>query len=72
VSESEIDTIDARVRLRRQMTEAVRCVGEVTCECGSSLPIHCMYKCLYCGRWFCRICAHNHFGSAGGPAGGAA
>lgn len=61
------DVREGRVRLRLQMTEAIRCVGSITCECGTSLPVHCLYKCLYCGRWFCRVCAHKHFGTDSGP-----
>jgi len=68
VSGAEHDkTIETRIKLRKQMEQAIRIVGDVTCQCGDVLPMRCMFKCLYCGLWFCRICAHEHFGSEGGP-----
>ncbi len=57
----------ARMKLRMQMEQAICSHGDITCGCGTSLPIRCMYKCLYCGCWFCRICAHKHFGTDDGP-----
>lgn len=57
----------ARMKLRDQTSQAIKCSGEIRCGCGMLLPVHCLYKCLYCGCWFCRICAHKHFGSQDGP-----
>ena len=33
----------------------------VTCTCGKSVHVHGAYKCSYCGLWFCRKCAEEHF-----------
>lgn len=41
--------------------------GYVTCECGTKIELWGMvFRCLYCGVWFCRRCAVKHFGY--GPA----
>jgi len=48
--------------LARQVTEAKH-EGAVTCECGLKLPLWGMvFRCFYCGCWFCRKCAGKHFG----------
>ena len=36
---------------------------EVTCPpCNRDLPLHALFRCLYCGTWFCQSCAEKHFG----------
>lgn len=32
------------------------------CECGSKRSVSLMFKCLYCGAFFCQSCAEIHFG----------
>ena len=32
------------------------------CGCLVKLKIDEAYKCLYCGQWFCQLCAEVHFG----------
>jgi len=34
---------------------------EVVCTCGVKKNILYMYKCLYCGIFFCKKCAQEHF-----------
>lgn len=43
-----------------QMREVIR-TNTVTCTRGLKLEIIKAYKCLYCGIWFCRRCAKEHF-----------
>jgi hypothetical protein len=33
----------------------------VTCPCGRHIALVAAYRCLDCGLWFCRDCAHRHF-----------
>lgn len=35
---------------------------QVTCECGNCIPLRFMFRCLYCGAFFCQSCAEVHFG----------
>ncbi len=37
-------------------------VQEVTCFCGTCAPLRWMYRCLYCGEFYCQRCAEVHFG----------
>lgn len=37
-------------------------LGTITCRCGWERGITMMYRCLYCGEWFCELCAEKHFG----------
>ncbi len=37
-------------------------MATITCPCGWARTITKMYKCLYCGVWFCKLCAEEHFG----------
>ena len=34
----------------------------MTCGCGTKRGVLLMYKCLYCGEWYCTVCAEQHFG----------
>ena len=34
----------------------------VTCECDLTLPLRFAYRCLYCGQFYCQVCAEIHFG----------
>lgn len=44
----------------KEMTDPVR--PFVRCGCGKKLWPHQAYKCLYCGEWYCKQCAEEHFG----------
>jgi hypothetical protein len=35
---------------------------QVTCGCGRRVAIECMFRCYFCGIWFCPKCAKEHFG----------
>lgn len=39
-----------------------RDAGEMTCPCGTVMPLKTAFRCLYCEVWFCRECAMDHFG----------
>lgn len=47
--------------LKRQGLE-VKKGKEITCRCKKTFPIQDMYRCLYCGVYFCLDCAEKHFG----------
>lgn len=32
------------------------------CMCGKQFLMQHMFRCLYCGEWFCKECAEAHFG----------
>lgn len=51
---------EARALFARQWQQAKR--GSVECECERVVQIRFMYRCLYCGIWFCQQCAEIHFG----------
>lgn len=34
----------------------------LSCGCGRKIPIRFMFRCFYCGEWYCRPCAAKHFG----------
>ncbi len=40
--------------------------NQVKCPCGLSRTITVgggwLYQCYYCGIWFCKVCAADHFG----------
>lgn len=39
-----------------------------TCpDCGRTLKIIWLYRCLYCGIYFCKECAEHHFGASVPP-----
>jgi hypothetical protein len=46
----------------RQSKELVHSTVKVTCTCGKNISLRYAYKCLYCGIFFCKSCAKNHFG----------
>ena len=34
----------------------------IRCVCGKDFLIQDLYRCFYCGLWFCSLCAIKHFG----------
>jgi hypothetical protein len=57
----------ARARMRGQLADISEQPGSqtltVSCgSCGVRLYLVRAYRCLYCGVWFCRVCAQLHFG----------
>jgi len=55
---------DTVAHFKRQWIEAldVPRYAVITCECGRCRPMLRMFRCLYCGCWFCQACAEVHFG----------
>lgn len=45
-----------------QWKEARGVHPRVTCLCDRVILIRFMFRCLYCGLWFCQPCAEVHFG----------
>lgn len=41
-------------------------IPDVTCPCGTTLPLKEAFRCLYCEIFFCPPCAETHFGPNGG------
>jgi hypothetical protein len=35
---------------------------KIRCGCNKLVGWKFMYRCLYCGVWFCKDCAEEHFG----------
>ena len=53
---------DNRVKLEKQHKEAHADNSTDCADCGFHRWIGYLYKCLYCGLWFCPSCAETHFG----------
>ena len=52
-----------KLELVAKQTKQVHSTGIVTCECGNTVKVYgLIYKCFYCGVWFCHKCAKRHFG----------
>jgi len=61
--------------IKRQWAEATAYIGDerggpvdpmssalVTCGCGRRMAIECLFRCFFCGVFFCPKCAREHFG----------
>lgn len=57
----ETQTDQKRKTVAKQLMQAAR-EGKVDCSCGKIIPTHLMYRCLYCGEFYCQKCAEDHFG----------
>ena len=55
------ERVEKRIRVRKQFEQA-KGPTQVTCGCGRTNPIRFMYRCLYCGEFYCQPCAEEHFG----------
>jgi hypothetical protein len=40
---------------------------KIRCGCNKYVPWREMYRCLYCGIWFCTECAEQHYGMRRAP-----
>lgn len=51
------------VHVKNQISVAEDAAGliRLKCVCGKRVYIEDMYRCLYCGEWYCRKCAEAHF-----------
>jgi hypothetical protein len=61
---TEEDRLAILERVRRQAFERGS-DGQalITCgDCARGFPMWAMYRCFYCGVYFCRVCAGIHFG----------
>lgn len=64
------ETINTETIVTEQIRETFRQESQgvtvrmalITCPCERRLALVSSYKCLYCGVWFCRRCAEEHFG----------
>jgi hypothetical protein len=56
------EILDASKVFRTQWREAKGDGQEITCPCGTRAPVRFLFRCLYCGVWFCQSCAEVHFG----------
>lgn len=56
----------SRKTVASQLLEILRSVPEdacITCGgCGRRVRFRSLYRCYYCGVWFCEACAPGHFG----------
>lgn len=59
--EHEASTPEKRVQVARQLRVAMR-GGAPPCGCGNKPPWWKLYRCYYCGAWYCEACAPGHFG----------
>lgn len=59
----DIDRDIKRAFVRRQTQEAMD-TAHVHCGCGKLRPTWLMYRCYYCGEFYCEPCAPEHFGKS--------
>lgn len=51
------------IKIRQQANQYMNDRTMVSCgECSKSIVIWRLFKCLYCGVYFCEHCAKVHFG----------
>lgn len=53
---------DMNAVLKIQSRQAIGEQPIVDCICGAPIPLRFLYRCLYCGVYFCLTCAEKHFG----------
>jgi hypothetical protein len=50
--------------IRKQNRIVIKNSFKMTCGCCEKItPVEWLYKCFYCGVWFCHKCAEDHFSS---------
>lgn len=59
----ELDEPGKIACLEMQWKQAVE-TREIRCICGLRRALELAFRCLYCGVWFCGICAGHHFGKS--------
>ena len=65
-TETEKDKFILQKLIIRQTVIVSKHNFKLTCgACSKTFDIVGMYKCLYCGIWFCRRCAKIHFENNG-------
>jgi predicted nucleic acid binding AN1-type Zn finger protein len=53
--------IQLRIELAAQVRVATRGTPTPCHECSNPVPLFLLYRCLYCGFWFCKRHAREHF-----------
>lgn len=53
---------DTKAHAAAQWQQAKGDATRVTCGCGLHAPLRFLFRCLYCGCFFCETCAEVHFG----------
>lgn len=54
---------DTVAHFKRQWVQSIEPgMPHITCECGATINMRFLFRCLYCGCWFCQRCAEVHFG----------
>lgn len=51
-----------RLILNQENDEIPSKFTKIRCGCNKLVGWKFMYRCLYCGIWFCKDCAEQHFG----------
>jgi len=52
-----------RIAIQRQLKQAMEDPTYVDCAtCNTPYPLWKLYRCYFCGLWFCDNCAAYHFG----------
>ncbi len=59
----EIMTNQIRVIKKQESDEIPTKFTRIRCVCNNFVIWRYMYRCLYCGIWFCEACAEEHFGA---------
>ncbi len=59
---SKEDKIKLLKIIRKQNRIVIKNSFKMTCGCCQKItPVEWLYKCFYCGVWFCHKCAEDHF-----------
>lgn len=53
-----------RDHVLRQMQQASASKTEIECRCGQRVRLWMAFRCLYCGEYFCKGCAEEHYGKS--------
>ena len=62
---TEEEKLKSRAWMRKQLQPIVTAPLQymMTCFCGKRVVFWMTYRCLYCGVFFCKACAEEHFGA---------
>ncbi len=64
VTEREVAMVEQQEEVISSMSDVPMCLLPfVPCGgCEREFALSVMYRCLYCGIWYCEPCAEQHFG----------
>jgi len=57
-------TLEEKIEKRKVILKQLRQIDisqKMSCECGKHVSIVHMYRCFYCGQFYCPQCAKEHF-----------